>query len=111
MSFALLSKYVATLDAIVSALLTPTFVLNPFSPQNAPGKTSATFDGWTSGNMTAYIAVTVHWIDDQWKLCSGLLSFEELAGSHTGANMATHLAQVFKAGMGLDKVCSIYLNF
>ncbi|KII87554.1 hypothetical protein PLICRDRAFT_72101, partial [Plicaturopsis crispa FD-325 SS-3] len=30
--------------------------------KSAPGLISHTFDGWTSAIMTAYLAVTCHWI-------------------------------------------------
>jgi hypothetical protein len=56
--------------------------------QEAPGKISFTFDGWTSAIMRAYIAVTTHYINDDWELKSELLAFEELEGSHTGENLA-----------------------
>ncbi|TYJ51505.1 hypothetical protein B9479_007923, partial [Cryptococcus floricola] len=48
---------------------------------------SLTFDGWTSGNMTSYIAVTVHWVDAHWNMTSDLLDFVQLHG-HSGANLA-----------------------
>lgn len=46
--------------------------------------------------MTAYIAVTVHYISDDWKLMSELLSFQELEGSHTGENQCEHLYSIIK---------------
>lgn len=56
--------------------------------QEAPGKILFTFDGWTSAIMRAYIAITAHYINDDWELKSELLAFEELEGSHTGENLA-----------------------
>lgn len=63
-----------------------------------------TFDGWTSDTMTAYIAITAHYLDDDWQLVSQLISFAELGGSHTGANMADHIASVIEVMMTAPKV-------
>jgi hypothetical protein len=70
---------------------------------------SLTFDGWTSAIMTAYIAVTVHYIDEKWQLVSELLSFAELPGSHFGENMATHLFDVLDEMGILHKVRRVSL--
>ena len=56
--------------------------------QQSPGKVSLTFDGWTSAVMTAYIAVTAHYITEDWELAAELLAFEEQPGSHSGENLA-----------------------
>jgi len=64
--------------------------------QNAPGHVSLTFDGWTSKIMTAYLAVTGHWLTEDWKLHSELLSFSELEGSHSGENIGEELYNVLK---------------
>jgi hypothetical protein len=64
--------------------------------QSAPGKVSLTFDRWTSSTMKAYIAVTAHFVTDDWELKSELILFAELPGSHSGANMAAHLFNLTK---------------
>jgi hypothetical protein len=65
--------------------------------QSAPGKVSLTFDGWMSSTMKAYIMVTAHFVTDDWELKSELISFMELPGSHSGANMAAHLSNLTKS--------------
>jgi len=42
---------------------------------------SLTLDGWTNG-PDRYIAVTSHWIDDQWELSESCLDLISLPGSH-----------------------------
>jgi hypothetical protein len=46
--------------------------------------------------MTSYLAVTVHYINAEWELKIGLLSFTELEGSHTGENLGSHLYNILK---------------
>jgi hypothetical protein len=46
--------------------------------------------------MTAYLAVTGHWLTAEWQLRSELLSFSEIDGSHSGENMAEELYSVLK---------------
>lgn len=79
--------------------------------RNAPGRISLTFDGWTSKIMTAYLAVTSHYIDEDWELHADLLSFEELDGSHTGENIAEVLYNIVdKAGIK-EKVSYLFCFF
>ncbi|GBE77502.1 hypothetical protein SCP_0103770 [Sparassis crispa] len=52
--------------------------------QDAPGRVSLTFDGWTSAIMRAYLAVIVHYITDDWKLWTELLAFSELEVNNKG---------------------------
>lgn len=76
---------------------------NPFCLtffKNVPSRVSITFDAWTSKAYDPYLAITAHYIDapsDQpleWELKSKLLGFEELQGSHTGANVAVKIIEV-----------------
>ena len=53
----------------------------------APGKLSFTVDGWTSPATQAFLGITVHWIDKQWRLRELLLDFVPLEGSHTAENL------------------------
>lgn len=82
-----------------------------FYAKAAPGRISFTFDGWTSSTMTAYLAVTVHWITTNWILRSELLSFSELEGSHSGENQAELLYRLVKKTGIEDKVCRHGLCF
>ena len=64
--------------------------------QDAPGKISLTFDGWTSEIMTAYLGVTAHFLTAEWELRSVLLAFTELQGRHTAENAADTLYNIIK---------------
>lgn len=77
------------------------------STQNAPGKISLTFDGWSDAILRAYIAVTIHYVDENWALISDLLSFAELPGSHSGEHMAEHLYDVLGSVGGTKKVRNV----
>lgn len=44
--------------------------------------------------MKAYIGTTAHFINEDWRLVSTLLNFEELLGLHGGKNIAVHLWEV-----------------
>jgi hypothetical protein len=68
--------------------------------ESVPSRVSVTFDAWTSKAYDPYLAITAHYVDalsDQpleWELKSKLLGFEELQGSHTGANVAVKIIEV-----------------
>jgi hypothetical protein len=47
---------------------------------------SFTTDGWTSIAKTAYVAVTAHWIDEDWELISVVLSCRKKEGRATAAD-------------------------
>jgi hypothetical protein len=46
--------------------------------------------------MTAYLAVTAHWITADWVLRSEVLGFSELEGSHSGENIGQELNDLIK---------------
>ena len=52
------------------------------------GMISLAADTWTSPNKLAFLAIVPYWISDSWQLEEMLIGFEEIRGSHTGANMA-----------------------
>lgn len=69
-------------------------------------RVSFTFDGWTSSNMTPFVAITCHFVTKDWKLSRSLLSFAELSRSHNAKNIAKHFYCVL-SNFGLtDKVCT-----
>ena len=41
-------------------------------------KFSFTFDAWTASNQDEYMAVTIHYIDKDWKLISRLVGIESI---------------------------------
>jgi hypothetical protein len=58
--------------------------------------------------MTAYLGVTVHYIDKDWGLHAELLAFDELGGSHTGENTGRVLYEILNQTGIKDKVCTYY---
>jgi len=53
----------------------------------AAGKISLAADTWTSPNKLAFLAMVAYWISDSWQMEEVLIGFEEIRGSHMGANM------------------------
>jgi hypothetical protein len=62
--------------------------------QNALSKIHASFDLWTSRNLLTLCGTVVHFIDNEGKLCTFLLSLPELVGSHTGVNIAESVTTI-----------------
>lgn len=69
---------------------------------------SFTFDGWTSTTMTAFVAVTTHYITADWTLHRDLVSFAELDVSHSGENYGVHLYNILKEYQITAKVGDLY---
>lgn len=57
--------------------------------------------------MRAYFGMLAHYITDDWKLRTELLSIEELEVSHTGENQAAHMYKVLTRFGILKKVCHL----
>lgn len=55
--------------------------------KNIRGRISFSIDCWTSPNKKAFMGVTVHWIDNNWKMRSQLADFIHLEGPHSGENL------------------------
>jgi len=55
---------------------------------------SFTIDAWTSKNTLPFLGITVHWIDEEWVLCSSTLDFSLLPGSHSGINLAKKFLEI-----------------
>ncbi|ODN93541.1 hypothetical protein L198_05406 [Cryptococcus wingfieldii CBS 7118] len=64
--------------------------------KKAHAKKSITWDLWTSADCTSFVAVTVHWVTNKFKITSDLLEFKELESAHTGSNLAELLYQLVK---------------
>lgn len=59
-----------------------------------PGKfCSITTDMWSASTMEPYMAVTIHYINNDWELQSRLLQCSYLPGSHTGELLAEEIAE------------------
>ncbi|KAJ3553156.1 hypothetical protein NP233_g12713 [Leucocoprinus birnbaumii] len=69
--------------------------------QKQPGQLLATFDGWTTEDMTAFLAVTIQYIYSPpnqphlWQLKSHLIGFPEIEGNLGGENLAAVVLSVF----------------
>lgn len=59
-------------------------------------------DIWTDRSMRSYMAVTLHYIDDKFKMYDWTLEVESFPGKHTGAAIAAAL-DVVLARWGLEK--------
>ena len=51
-------------------------------------RVSLTTDTWTTTNNVAILGITIHWIDDMWRLHEQVLAVEELGVSHLGIILA-----------------------
>lgn len=62
--------------------------------QEAPGKISATADGWTADNTKAsFLGMTAHWIEvkgGKWCLRSEVVGFQGISGDHGGLNIGRY---------------------
>jgi hypothetical protein len=56
------------------------------------------------------MAITVHWIDDTWKLHNILLDFVAVPGSHTGERLAQEFKEVLDLWNLRDKILGITLD-
>ena len=61
---------------------------------NLDSQISFTTDCWTSSNNIAFMGLTGHWIDEDWKLHATTLDFLELGKSHTGIHLYEALMKV-----------------
>jgi hypothetical protein len=58
-------------------------------------KDNATMDVWTSCQNKSYMCVTLHWIDDAWKIQKRIVALFHLEGQHTGHRLAEAVTEVF----------------
>ncbi|KAL6635263.1 hypothetical protein ACP70R_027934 [Stipagrostis hirtigluma subsp. patula] len=49
---------------------------------------SATMDMWTSNQNKGYMCVTLHWIDNDWKIQKRIINFFHVTGRHTGEKLS-----------------------
>jgi hypothetical protein len=75
-----------------------------------PGKISITIDTWTSPNYIAFLGITAHWINKNWKLEELLIEFAHLQGPHSGDNMAAAFVEALNELGILTKVSSLALS-
>jgi hypothetical protein len=75
--------------------------------RHADCKISLTSDCWTSPNTKAFMAITVHFIDDDWVLRSLVSDFIHLGGSHSGEDLCAAFAASCDRFGVLDKILAI----
>jgi len=77
--------------------------------QDALGRISLTSDLWSDLNQRSFMAVTAHWMargsSNQLDLCSALIAFREVDGSHTGDNLGQILFDIIQDIGIVHKVC------
>jgi len=49
---------------------------------------SATMDMWTSNQNKGFMCVTLHWVDDDWKIQKRIINFFHVEGRHTGERLS-----------------------
>lgn len=77
----------------------------------AAKKLSFTTDTWTEGKTTeAFIGVSAHWIDDEWKRNFAVLNCEEFSGRHTGDMIAIKFETVLADWNIAKESCHVVLR-
>ncbi|MBW0460550.1 hypothetical protein O181_000265 [Austropuccinia psidii MF-1] len=71
---------------------------------------SFTTNCWTSPNVTAFMAVTGHYLDPNFNLKSILLGLMEIEGNHSGISLANHFLQVINRYKISTKIICITTN-
>jgi len=54
-----------------------------------------TFDFWTSVSVKSFLAITLHFINEQWILTNYLLKVEEMKEEHTGEQISKFIQAIF----------------
>lgn len=106
-------------DIEVSQTRLPNTRLTKHYAQCAPGKVSATADGWTADHTKAsFLGMTAHWIevtDGKWKLRSEVVGFQGISGDHSGWNLGHYFVGLCDCvgicGKDGSKVCNLILDW
>ena len=72
-----------------------------------PDKIALTTDMWTSIKKEAFMGVTIHYVNEQWKLQSFLLDIIHFTTRHTGINMVNALISLLEEFQLSSKVIGI----
>lgn len=70
-------------------------------------KYSITCDVWTSKNQLSFFGITIHYIDENWESCSGILAFKLLTEEHDGQSLAESLIEVLEDYEISDKLLGV----
>ncbi|CAA0806027.1 Unknown protein [Striga hermonthica] len=71
---------------------------------------SATMDMWTSCQNKSYMSITIHWIDDDWKIQKRILSLFHVEGRHTGHKLAETFTEVMVSWFVEKRLFSLTLD-
>lgn len=71
-------------------------------------KFALTLDIWTASNQNAFLGVTIHYINKQFKYLSILLTIEELTVKHSGPNIFLVLRNIIE-NFGIEHSIIRYL--
>ena len=63
---------------------------------NAQSLIHVSFDLWTSPNSLAFMAVVIHYVDNNYKVRTRLIALRRLHEDHNGKNQARLLVEIFK---------------
>lgn len=67
-------------------------------------------DVWTSCQNKSYMCVTLHWIDDAWKIQKRIVALFHLEGRHTGHRFAEAVTEVWVKWFVEKKIFSLTLD-
>ncbi|XP_078443051.1 putative transcriptional regulator tpeD [Wolffia australiana] len=70
-------------------------------------KVAITLDCWTSANRISFLGLTVHWIDEGWKMCECVLAICQLEGTHSGKCLSEIVLEVLSDFNLSAKVCTM----
>lgn len=64
--------------------------------QEVSGQISFTTDIWTSPSTKAFVVITAHFIDKEWKLQNLIIDFIQIWGTHTGENIKNIFVKILE---------------
>ena len=73
-------------------------------------KFAFSIDGWSNRNGSSFYGITVHCIDDRWKLISIALDLVEARGKHKGKDIAQLFFKVIKSYNIENKVSGVTMD-
>ena len=79
---------------LVSTIYMPRLYAGEDQAVASVNRFATTTDIWTSWSNQAYTGLTIHYVDQEFKLRSHLLETREFPESHTGANIAEELESI-----------------
>lgn len=76
-----------------------------------PGKISLTMDGWSAKNLSPFIAIRGHWLNENWEYCSKIFDFAHAPDCHSGETQCNLLANCLsRLGIPFSKILGITVD-